>query len=244
MTKNKITTIDFHHPKGNCLPGSLLSRLTDAITQAASDKNSVVIVLQSTGEGAFCAGASFDELLSINDFEESKQFFMGFAHVINAMRTCPKFIITRVQGKAIGGGVGIIAASDYAFANPSASIRLSEISMGIGPFVVGPAVRHKIGTSSLSTLALDARSWYSAKWAMSKGLYSKVISPNEELDKAVSQLAEELASSNPEAMKELKEILWQGTGHWESTLDQRAEISGRLALSDFTKEYIEEFKKK
>lgn len=243
-TKNNITFIEFHHPKGNSLPGTLLKRLTEAIIKAGKEDNSVVIVLQSRGQGAFCAGASFDEMLEINDFEESKHFFMGFAHVINAMRTCPKFIITRVQGKAVGGGVGIAAASDYVFAHPSASVRLSEISMGIGPFVVGPAVRRKIGTSDFSALSLDARNWYSAEWALEKGLYSKIVDSRKELNDAVRRMAEELASSNPEAMRELKQILWQGTGHWDATLEQRAEISGRLALSKFTKEYIKEFKNK
>lgn len=239
-----VATIEFYHPKGNSLPGALLRELAATITSAGEDEENHVIVLRSAGDGAFCAGASFDELLSISDFDEGKHFFMGFAHVLNAMRTCPKMIIARVHGKTVGGGIGIAAAADYAFAHSSASVKLSELAVGIGPFVVGPAVGRKIGTASISTLALDARTWYSAEWALEKGLYGKLFKSTEELDSAVDKLAGELASSNPEAMKELKEILWKTTGHWDSTLEQRAEISGKLALSDFTREFIQEFKNK
>lgn len=243
-TKNQITVIEFHHPKGNSLPGKLLRGMAKKIEAAGMDEKSRILILRSKGDGAFCGGASFDELLAISDFEEGKHFFMGFAHVMNAMRTCPKLIIARVQGKAVGGGIGLAAAADYTFAHKSASIKLSELALGIGPFVVGPAVGRKIGLSAFSTLALDARSWYDAGWAEMNGLYNKVLDTNDKLDAAVEKLAGELASSNPETMKELKQFMWQSTGHWDSTLEQRAEINGRLVMSDFTRKYIEEFKKK
>ncbi len=242
--KDKIGTIEFYHPKGNSLPSKLLKKLAETITKASGDKKNKVIVLKSSGDGAFCAGASFDELLAVDSLEEGKAFFMGFANVLNAMRTCPKMIIARVHGKTVGGGIGIAAAADFTFAHINASIKLSELAVGIGPFVVGPAVRRKIGDSAFSTLALDARTWYNAEWGRQKGLFNKLVATTEELDEAVQKLAGELASSNPEAMTELKDIIWHGTGHWGSTLEQRAEISGRLVLSDFTREFIEEFKKK
>ncbi|MDX1591149.1 MAG: enoyl-CoA hydratase/isomerase family protein [Balneolaceae bacterium] len=242
--KNKVGTIEFYHPKGNSLPGVLLRKLADTVQHAGKDGDSNVVVLRSKGDGAFCAGASFDELLDISDMEQGKHFFMGFAHVLNAMRTCPKPIIARVHGKTVGGGIGIAAASDFAFAHTEASIKLSELALGIGPFVVGPAVGRKIGVSAFSTLAFDARTWYTAEWARQKGLYNKLLSTIEDLDESVDKLAGELASSNPEAMQELKEIIWQSTGHWDATLEQRAEISGRLVLSDFTREFIKEFKEK
>ncbi|PKD43925.1 enoyl-CoA hydratase/isomerase family protein [Rhodohalobacter barkolensis] len=242
--KDNIGTIEFHHPKGNSLPGALLRELADTIIEAGVDDANKVIVIRSNGDGAFCAGASFDELLAIENLDEGKKFFMGFAHVLNAMRTCPKLIIVRVQGKTVGGGIGIASAADYCIAHRSASIKLSELALGIGPFVVGPAVSRKLGTASFSSLALDARNWYTSDWAHSKGLFNKVMDTTEELDESVQQLATDLASSNPEAMKEMKQILWQSTGHWHATLEQRAEISGRLVLSDFTREFIQEFKKK
>lgn len=241
---DNVGTIIFHHPKGNSLPGELLRELADTLKQAGDDPENRVIVLRSKGDGAFCAGASFDELLAIENFEEGKEFFMGFAHVLNAMRTCPKLIIVRVQGKTVGGGIGIAAAADYCFAHSSASVKLSELALGIGPFVVGPAVNRKIGTASFSSLAFDARSWYTADWAHEKGLYNRVLETTDDLDRAVDKLSGELASSNPDAMKEMKEIIWQSTGHWHATLEQRAEISGRLVLSEFTRNFIEEFKKK
>ncbi len=240
----KIYTIEFHHPKGNSLPGKLLRDLADTITAAGNDENSRVIVLRSKGDGAFCAGASFDELLAVSNFDEGKHFFMGFAHVLNAMRACPKLIIARIHGKTVGGGIGLASAADYTLAHKSASVKLSELALGIGPFVVGPAVGRRIGTAAFATLSLDAKSWYDAEWAERNGLFNKLFDTKEELDAGVDKLAADLASANPEAMKELKQIMWQSTGHWDSTLEQRAEISGRLVMSDFTRNYIEEFRKK
>jgi len=242
--QKQISTLEFYHPKGNSLPGKLLAEFTEGIHEAAKSEESKVIIIRSKGVGAFCAGASFDELLTISNMEEGKNFFMGFANVINAIRTSPKFIIARIHGKAVGGGVGIAAAADYTFAHSSASIKLSELALGIGPFVVGPAVGRKIGTSAFAALSTNARSWHDAEWAQNNGLYNKVLDSIEELNEAVDKLAVDLTKSNPEAMQELRQILWQSTGHWHSTLEQRAEISGRLVLSEFTREFIEEFKKK
>lgn len=243
-TDNQITTIEFYHPKGNSLPGKLLRSMAEKIEEAGKVGNSCILVLRSKGERAFCGGALFDELLEVSNLEEGKYFFMGVAKVLNAMRSCPKLIIARVQGKAVGGGIGLIAAADFVIAHSSAAIKLSELALGIGPFVVGPAVGRKIGVSAFSTLALDARTWYDPEWAESKGLYNRVVDSIEELDSSTEKLANELASSNPEAMKEFKQIMWQSTGHWDSTLEQRAEISGRLVMSDFTRKYIQEFKRK
>lgn len=243
-SENYVGTIEFYHPKGNSLPANILRELAEAIQKAGNSPDNRVLIIRSKGDGAFCAGASFDELASIEDEASGKEFFMGFARVINAMRTCPLMIISRVHGKTVGGGIGVVAASDYSIAHESASIRLSEISLGIGPFVVGPAVGRKLGTSSFSTLALDARSWFDAKWAKQNGLYNKVVESVDDLDSEVDRLANELASSNPEALKEMKKVLWQSTGHWGATLEQRAEISGRLALSEYTRNFVEDFKSK
>ncbi len=241
ICKESIGTIEFYHPKGNSLPGNLLKDLAQTITAAGEDEDCRVIVLRSGGDGAFCAGASIHELKNISNIDEGKDFFMGFAHVINAMRTCPKMIITRVHGKTIGGGVGIVAAADFTIALNSSTVKLSELALGIGPFVVGPAVGRKIGISAFSTLSLDATTWYSAEWAHSKGLYNKLASSIEDLDEMVHQLSANLASSNPEALRHLKEIHWQATGHWDATLEQRAEISGKLILSDHTKNFMKKF---
>jgi len=239
-----IATIEFFHPLSNSLPGKVLAKLVDTITQAGKDENIKVIILKSSGERAFCAGASFDELMAINDFETGKKFFSGFANVINAARKCPKFIIGRVQGKAVGGGVGMASAVDYCLATKYASVKLSELAVGIGPFVVGPAVERKIGTSAMSMMAINATEWYSAHWAKEKGLYAEVFDSIEALDNAVLELAEKLAKSNPEAMMMLKKVFWEGTEHWDSLLAERAAMSGKLVLSDFTKEFIQQFKKK
>ena len=242
--ENGIATITFFHPQSNSLPGTILRKLAFEVEAAGNNKDVKVIILKSEGEKAFCAGASFDELISIKNLEEGKKFFSGFAAVINAMRKAPKFVIARVQGKAVGGGVGLACAADYALAMDSASVKLSELAVGIGPFVVGPAVERKIGTSAFSQLSIDATEWQSAQWAKGKGLYAEIFSSVEELDKAVMALANKLAASNPEAMSELKKVFWKGTDHWDTLLIERAEISGRLVLSEFTKKAIEGFNSK
>lgn len=238
-----ICTITFSHPASNSLPGYILSQLAKSIQSAGLDTETRVIVLKSSGERAFCAGASFDELLAIENEIQGLEFFNGFANVINAIRTCPKFVIGRVQGKAVGGGVGIAAAVDHCFATKYSSIKLSELSIGIGPFVVGPAIERKVGTSGFSQLSIDATSWKSASWAAQFGLYAEVYENTDEMDDAVKALATQLASSSPEAMEELKKVLWKGTEDWGELLLELAQISGRLILSDFAKNAITSFKK-
>lgn len=240
--KNGVGYIEFFHPAHNSLPGNLLSELTRTIHSAGEDQNIKVIVLQSGGDRTFCAGASFNELIDINDEETGKVFFSGFANVINAMRKCPKFIIGRIQGKTVGGGVGLASATDYCMATKYAQIKLSELNLGIGPFVVGPAVQRKLGLSGLSQIAMDANSFFTAEWAMQKGLYTQVFESTEELDAAVQTFAENMCSYNPKAMSEMKTMFWRGTEDWDQLLAQRAKISGRLVLSEFTKEKLKSYK--
>lgn len=240
--ENGIATITFSHPAHNSLPGKLLAKLSQAITEAGENEEVKVLVLRSGGDRTFCAGASFDELAAIDKLETGKQFFLGFANVINACRKCPKFIIGRVQGKAVGGGIGLAAATDYCLATRFASIRLSELAVGIGPFVVGPAVERKVGTSAFTQLSMNPGRWFSPEWAMEKGLYADVLEEAHELDEAVAILAGELTKYNPEAMRLLKRVFWEGTENWDELLDQRAAMSGKLVLSDFTRNAIRTFK--
>ncbi len=239
-----IATIEFFHPASNSLPAAILTDLAKHINDIGIDNRVKVIVLRSAGTGAFCAGASFDELMAITNKEEGKKFFSGFAHVINAMRKCHKLIIGRVHGKAVGGGVGLVAATDYAIAVDSAAVKLSELAVGIGPFVVGPAVERKVGVSGFSQLAIDATEWRSAEWAKRHGLYSEIHKDVLEVDDSVAKLAERLAHSSPEAMAQLKKVMWHGTEHWDHLLSERAGISGELVTSDFTRNAINKFKAK
>ncbi len=242
--ENGIGTITFFHPQSNSMPGIQLRNLAAEIEKLGKDDNAKVIVLQSEGEKAFCAGASFDELISIKDIDTGLKFFSGFAMVINAMRKAPKFIIARVQGKAVGGGVGIASSADYTFAVNDASIKLSELAVGIGPFVVGPAVERKVGTSAFCQLTINATEWQTAQWAKEKGLYAEVFATTEEMDKGIQTLAGKLATSNPEAMMMLKKIMWEGTENWDTLLIERAGMSGTLVLSEFTVNAINKFKAK
>lgn len=241
--QNRVATVGFGHPAANSFPSGLLDRLAKALCELGENKEVSVILLKSEGEEAFCAGASFDELLAIDNLEQGKQFFSGFAHVLNALRTCGKITVGRVQGKAVGGGVGLAAACDYVLATVGASVKLSELSIGIGPFVIAPAVERKIGKAAFSELALAAHEWKNAYWAKEKGLYAQVFDTTKELDKEVDFLTQKLSEFNPEALAELKNTLWEGTENWDKLLIERAEISGRLVLSDFTKNALARFRK-
>ena len=240
--KDQIATIEFFHPAHNSLPSNILAKLAETITQMGENKEVLVIVIKSGGDRTFCAGASFKELIAIEDEQTGEKFFSGFANVINAMRKCPKFIIGRVQGKTVGGGVGLASAMDYCMATQYAAIKLSELNIGIGPFVVGPAVERKLGISGMSQIAIDANSFYSPQWAMQKGLFTKVFETAEELDEAVAEMAKNLCQYNPEAVKHMKQMFWRGTEDWDELLAERAKISGKLVLSSFTKEKLKRFK--
>lgn len=239
-----IARVEFGHPMSNSLPGKILQKLADTISELGFNQDVRVIVLASSGDKAFCAGASFDELISIEDLATGRKFFSGFANVINACRKCPKFIIGRVQGRAVGGGVGVASAVDYCFATRYADVKLSELAVGIGPFVVGPAVERKIGLSAMSQLAINATEWRTAQWAKSHGLYTDIYDTVEEMDQEIDALADRLSASNPEAMSMLKKVFWSGTDDWDDLLAKRAEMSGQLVLSDFSKNAINAFKKK
>jgi methylglutaconyl-CoA hydratase len=233
-----VATLSFQHPKGNSLPGALLASLAEEVTALGRNPLASVVVLRSEGTGPFCAGASFQELQAITTAAEGKQFFLGFARLILAMIRCPKFIIARVHGKAVGGGVGVCAAADYAVALPGASVKLSELAVGIGPFVVGPVIERKIGLSAFSSLAVNAMEWRVAEWAREHGLFAEVRDTVEELDQAIADLASRLAASNPEAMALMKRAFWSGTESWDRLLEERAEMSGTLVLSEFARRAI------
>lgn len=238
----RIAEVTFGHPKGNSLPGALLRKLAEEVSALATRDDVRVIFLRSEGAGPFCAGASFDELVAIADSAAGKEFFMGFARLILAMTRSPKFILARVHGKAVGGGVGLVAASDYAVAMPGASVKLSELAVGIGPFVVGPVIERKVGLAAFSQLAIDAAGWRDAEWALQQGLYAEVVPTITALDERVATMARRLAESNPDAMARMKGIFWRGTEEWPALLESRAEMSGTLVLSEFTRNAIASFK--
>lgn len=238
----QVGYIEFFHPNQNSMPSEVLSQLEKTIVDAGENEQVNVIVLKSGGNRTFCSGASFNELIAIENEETGKTFFSGFANVINAMRKCPKLIIGRIQGKAVGGGVGLAAGTDYCLATKYASIKLSELSIGIGPFVIEPAVSRKMGKTVMSQMTINAEVFYSAEFAKDKGLFSEVFETTEELDKAVKILVEKLSSYNPEALKEMKTVFWKNTSHWDSLLTERAEMSGKLVLSKFTKDTLKRFR--
>jgi len=240
--QNAVAIVQFGHPASNSFPRELLNRLTAEINSLSRNETVSVIVLQSEGSKTFCSGASFDELLAVENEEQGTEFFSGFAHLLNAMRNCSKIIIGRVQGKAVGGGVGIIATCDYVLATPESAVKLSELAIGIGPFVIEPAVSRKIGKTAMTEMTLAAQNWKSAEWALEKGLFSEIHN-SDQLDIEVENFAQKLSSYNPEALFEMKKIIWEGTEQWESILFERAAITGKLVLSDFTKHALTQFKK-
>ena len=240
---NTIATVEFGHPASNSLPLELMNRLGQEISALSENTKVHALILKSEGDRAFCAGASFDELITIKDKEEGKRFFMGFATVINAMRTCTKPIIARVQGKVVGGGVGLVATCDYVMATENASVKLSELSIGIGPFVIEPAVTRKIGIAATNTLTLDPTRWQNAYWAKENGLYAKVFDSIKDMDEHLDNYVAQIGSYNPQALAAYKKISWEGTEHWDTLLAERAEASGTLVLSEFTQEALQKFKK-
>ena len=242
--KEQVAYITFEHPSHNSLPSLLLAKLQQTITQLGEQNDVLLIVLQSGGDRTFCAGASFDELSAIQDFHTGKKFFLGFANVINAIRKCPKIVIGRVHGRSIGGGVGLSAACDYCIATKFATIKLSELAVGIGPFVIGPAVQRKMRLSAFSQLAINATEWQTAEWARDRGLYQEVFDTVEQLDAYIAHFIVILKQSNPDALRLLKKVFWEGTDDWDALLDERAGMSGMLVLSDFTKNAIAAFKNK
>jgi methylglutaconyl-CoA hydratase len=242
VTHKGITTIEFFHPKGNSLPGKILADLTKKFQQAGIHEETKVIILRSAGDKSFCGGASFDELLAIKTEADGLQFFSGFSNLINAMRKCPKLIIARIQGKCVGGGVGLAAAADYCIALNTVEIKLSELALGIGPLVIAPAVERKIGLGAFSALAIDATVWRNSDWAKKKGMFAEVHENIENMEEAIYRLSNHLASSNPEAMAAIKKALWHGTDHWDELLKQRAAMSGRLAMGEYAKKAVERLK--
>ena len=243
-THQGVTTIEFYHPQSNSLPTKILAELAKEIHFAGTHSETKVIILKSAGDKSFCAGASFDELMTIFSEAEGQKFFTGFADVINAIRKCPKLVIGRIHGKCVGGGVGLAAAVDYAIALEKAEIKLSELEIGIGPFVVGPAIERKIGVAAFNALAIDASMFRNSDWAKKKGLFAEVHQTVESMDESIARLAHHLSHSNPVAMAEMKKVFWKGTENWDELLKERAAISGRLVLSAFTKSAIEKFKVK
>ena len=242
--ENGIGTVEFFTEQSNSLPGDILKKLADAITEAGNNPDIKVIILKSGGDRTFCAGASFDELLAVDSAEKGHDFFMGFANVINAMRNAPKFIIGRLQGKAVGGGIGLASSTDYCFATKFSSIKLSELALGIGPFIVSAPIERKMGLSAMSQMGINAGEFYPPEWCREKGLFNEVFESTEEMDQAVNELANKLAAYNPEAMAEMKKVFWKGTDNWEELLSERAKISGKLVLSEFTRTFIQKFKNK
>lgn len=239
-----IGTVEFFTEQSNSLPGDILKRLAGTITEAGENREIKVIILKSGGDRTFCAGASFDELMAVDSAEKGHEFFMGFANVINAMRKTPKFIIGRIQGKAVGGGIGLASATDYCFATQHSSVKLSELALGIGPFIVSAPIERKMGLSAMSQMGINAGEFYPPEWCREKGLFNEVFESMEEMDKAVDELAQKLAGYNPEAMAEMKKVFWRGTEDWDDLLPSRAQTSGELVLSEFTRTFIQKFKSK
>lgn len=234
--KDKIGIITFGHPKGNSLPGKLLKKIADKLNAFSADEDVDAIFIQSEGEKAFCAGASFEELLKVKTFEDGKRFFSGFADVIIAQLNSPKIIVTRVHGKVVGGGVGIVAASDYVLANKQAGLRLSELELGIGPFVIGPALERKIGKAHYATLAFGTK-WMNAQWGQDCGLYNELFPNINELDIGVKNYIKKLRGFNPKAVSELKKTLIDKS--FEKTIREQVALTAKFCCEEFTQEKIQ-----
>ncbi len=236
--EGNIGFLEFGNPAGNSLPSPLLKAFKAGLIALEKDSNVRVIVIQSFGDRAFCGGASLAEMKTLQTLEEATAFFMGIADLINTLRSLSKFVIGRVHGKVVGGGVGLVAACDYVLANRTAQIKLSELSIGIGPYVIEPVVSRKIGGTAFAQLSLDAHQWKSATWAEDKGLYNALFETQVELDLAVKTNAERFASYPEKAVKTLRKLHWKETEHWDKLLPKNAAITGELALQEATQNIL------
>ncbi len=241
--KNNISEITFGTPKSNSLPGEILEKLAQTILECGKDQNVKAILLQSEGEKSFCAGASFDELLEIEELEKSKIFFGGFAKVLNAMRSCGKLVIVRVQGKTTGGGVGIACAADYCFGTTDSALALTELNLGIGPFVIGPFVERKIGKSAYSAMSIDA-DFRSAEWCERHDIYQSVSENIPEMDSKIEKFLEVLSNRSSDALALIKKVSWEGTEHFDQLMPERILMSASLILEDSAKENIGKIKER
>lgn len=241
--KNNIAEITFGTPKSNALPGEILEKLAQTIIESGKDENVKAILLKSEGEKAFCAGASFDELLEIEELEKSKIFFGGFAKVLNAMRNCGKLVVVRVQGKTTGGGVGIACAADYCFATKDAAMALTELNLGIGPFVIGPYVERKIGKSAYGAMSIDA-DFRSADWCEKHDVYHSVSENIQEMDEKIAAFMNKLSERSAEALALIKKVSWEGSEHFDQLMPERILMSASLILEDSAKKNIELIKEK
>ncbi len=239
--RNSISEITFGTPKSNSLPGEILEKLAQTILIEGKKEEVKAILLKSEGEKVFCAGASFDELLEIDELEASKKFFGGFAKVLNAMRSCGKIVVVRVQGKTTGGGVGIACGADYCFATKNAALALTEINLGIGPFVIGPYVERKIGKSQFSAMAIDA-DFRSAEWAEQHNIYHSVSETIAEMELKLGIFLDKLSARSDEALALIKKVSWEGTEHFEELMPERIHMSASLILEDSAKENIQKIK--
>lgn len=241
--KNNIAEITFGTPKSNSLPGAILEKLAQTILEEGVKKEVKAILIKSAGEKAFCAGASFDELLAIDELETSKKFFGGFAKVLNAMRNCGKIVVVRVQGKTTGGGVGIACGADYCFATKDAALALTEINLGIGPFVIGPYVERKIGKSQFSAMAIDAE-FRSAEWAEEHNIYHSVSENIAEMDIKLDDFLQKLSTRSDDALALIKKVSWEGTDYFNMLMPDRIHMSASLILEDSAKKNIEAIKER
>ncbi len=241
--KNNISEITFGTQKSNSLPGEILELLAETILESGKDQSVKAILLKSEGEKAFCAGASFDELLEIEELEKSKIFFGGFAKVLNAMRSCGKLVIVRVQGKTTGGGVGIACAADYCFATKDSAMALTELNLGIGPFVIGPFVERKVGKSAYSAMSIDA-DFRSADWCEKHDVYHSVSENISEMDEEIKAFMEKLSTRSSEALALIKKVSWEGTEHFAQLMPERILMSASLILEDSAKENIGKIKER
>jgi methylglutaconyl-CoA hydratase len=229
--KEHCAVIEFYHPAHNSMSMKLLKSMAELFDDLNDVKDIKCILLTSAGKGSFCAGANFEELKSIKNESEGLHFFSGFGNVINSMRRCTKLVIGRIHGKAVGGGVGLISACDIAFGTVNTSIRLSELAIGIGPFVIAPAVIRKTGIAAFSDLSFNPLEWKSADWAQNHGLFSKVFENTEGLDDHIKSYVDCISSFSIDAIAENKKLLWEGTENWHQLLLDRAAISGKLILN-------------
>lgn len=197
--------------KRNALSTALIEALHSALERADLDADVRVVVLRGAGRD-FCAGADLDELLASVDHSpaENEASALRLGALFSRMRSLPKPVLAAVQGRALAGGAGLVTACDLAVAGAGAQLGYPEIQRGFVPAMVLTMLRRAVGEKGALDLVLTGRV-LSAAEAREAGLVARVV-PDDELDRAVSELAAALARTSASALALTKQLSYRLDG--------------------------------
>ena len=204
---NAIATVTLNRPQvHNAFDETLIADVTACFARLSEDAEVRAIVLRGAGE-SFCAGADLHWMGRMAGYsqEENRADADALQRMFDVIATCPKPTIARVQGGAIGGGVGLVAVCDVVIAAPEAKFALSEVRLGLVPAVIAPYVLQKIGMGAARALFVTGER-FNAEEALRIGLVQQVVAAIE-LDAAIQKKLEWILHAGPNAIAAAKRLL-------------------------------------